>query len=228
MRDLSDALVPAGDEALALDQHLGYLDTMAALAARTSGWVDDVGLVPLANRWTWFGEASLECERARGWPDAVPPIAADGWARFAERAPRDVRALIGDLRADPDAIVTAVASTPMSFVHGDWKLGNVGTATDGRTVLIDWTYPGSAPVCHELGWYLAINRARLPHAKEDAIDALRAALERHGVDTAPWWDRQLSVCLLGTLVQFGWEKALGTDEELGWWCDRAREATRYL
>jgi hypothetical protein len=228
MRDLSGELVPAGDEPLALDEHLAYLETMATLAARTSGWVDDVGLVPLANRWTWFSEASLGCEEQRGWPDPVPPIAADGWARFAERAPQDVRALISDLRGDPDALVTALRGTPMSFVHGDWKLGNVGTATDGRTVLIDWTYPGAAPVCHELGWYLAINRARLPHSKEDTIDALRAALEHHGADPAPWWDRQLSVCLLGTLVQFGWEKALGTDDELGWWCDRAREGARLL
>jgi hypothetical protein len=30
------------------------------------------------------------------------------------------------------------------------------------------------------------------------------------------------------LVQFGWEKALGDDDELGWWCDRAREGVRRL
>jgi len=29
-------------------------------------------------------------------------------------------------------------------------------------------------------------------------------------------------------VIFGWEKALGNDDELGWWCDRAREGARRL
>ena len=70
--------------------------------------------------------------------------------------------------------------------------------------------------------------ARLPHAKEDAIDALRSALEAKGITTNGWWERQLSLCLLGTLLMFGWEKALGGDDELGWWCDRAREGARHL
>jgi hypothetical protein len=29
-------------------------------------------------------------------------------------------------------------------------------------------------------------------------------------------------------VQFGWEKALGDDEELAWWVDAAREGARLL
>jgi hypothetical protein len=78
--------------------------------------------------------------------------------------------------------------------------------------------------------YLALNCGRLPrgHTKETTIADFRVALERHGVDTAGWWDRQLGLCLLGTLVQFGWEKALGADRELGWWCDAARNGARWL
>jgi hypothetical protein len=68
----------------------------------------------------------------------------------------------------------------------------------------------------------------LPHSKEDAIAALRASLERNGIATDAWWERQLAVCLLGALVEFGWEKALGGDDELGWWCDRAREGAAEL
>ena len=64
--------------------------------------------------------------------------------------------------------------------------------------------------------------------KEATISALREALERHGVDTAPWWEWQLRLSLLGTLVQFGWEKALGDEAELGWWCDRATEGAALL
>ena len=118
--------------------------------------------------------------------------------------------------------------TPQTFLHGDWKMGNLGARGD-QTVLLDWTYPGVGPVGHDLGWYLALNRARLPEPKDAAIDAFRAVARaprrRH--------DRMVgapssALCLLGTLVQFGWEKALGDDEELGWWCERAREGARWL
>jgi hypothetical protein len=32
----------------------------------------------------------------------------------------------------------------------------------------------------------------------------------------------MALGLLAGLVIFGWEKALGGDEELAWWCERAR------
>ena len=228
MRDLSDAMVPPGDDVLPLDQHLAYLDDMAALSARTLGWRDDVGLVPLGNRWTWFNHASLEVEAARGWPDPVPKIAFDGWTRFAERVPSDVAAVIDGLRRDPSPLVARIEDTPLSFVHGDWKLGNVGTAADGRTVLIDWTYPGESPCTYELAWYLAINRARMPQSKEDAIARFRSSLVGAGVDPDGWFERQLALSLLAGLLVFGWEKALGPDDELAWWCDRAREGAARL
>jgi hypothetical protein len=228
MRDLTDALVPPGDDVLPLDRHLAYIDDMARLSARTIGWRDHVGLVPLANRWTWFNHASLEVESARGWPDPVPRIAFDGWTRFEERAPSDVVGLIDSLRHDPSPLVAEAQGTPQSFVHGDWKLGNVGTAADGRTVLIDWTYPGEAPCTYELAWYLALNRARMPQSKEDAVDRFRSSLTGEGIDTDGWFDRQLALSLLAALVVFGWEKALGPDDELAWWCERAREGAARL
>ena len=169
----------------------------------------------------------MAAEEALGWPDAVPRIAADGWAGFADRAPGDVVELVTALRTDRDPLVRAVRRTPSTFLHGDWKLGNLGVSGD-RTVLLDWTYPGVGPVAHDLAWYLALNRARLPESKEASIEALRCSLEDHGIATSPWWDPQVSLCLLGALVQFGWENALGDDDELAWWCDRARQARRWL
>jgi hypothetical protein len=65
-------------------------------------------------------------------------------------------------------------------------------------------------------------------SKEATAAAFRDALERHGIDTAPWWDLQLDLCLLGAVVQFGWEKALGDDAEFAWWCDAARAGARRL
>lgn len=228
MRDLTDVLIPAGDDPISLDTHRALIDGMAALAARMWGWRDTTGLLPFANRWLAFGDEDIAAEERAGWPNAVPRIAADGWVRFMDRAPADVAAVVRSLRASSNPLVDATAATPRTFLHGDWKLGNLGVDNAGRTVLIDWTYCGEGPVCHELGWYLAINAARLPMSKEDTISALRAALERHGVDTTGWWERQLGLCLLGTLVVFGWEKGLGDHVELGWWCDRAREGAALL
>ncbi|MEY2448049.1 MAG: hypothetical protein QOH79_1525 [Acidimicrobiaceae bacterium] len=228
MRDMSSAMVPPGDESLSLDQHVQFLDDLAALCARMWNWRDDVGLVPIDSRWVWFNHASLEVEQAAGWPEPVPRIAFDGWQRFEERVPSSVFDLIDALRRDTSPLVSAVRATPLTFIHGDWKLGNLGTGDDGRTVLIDWTYGGEAPCCYELGWYFAINRARMPQSKEDAIATFRASLERHGIDTAGWFDVQLALSLLGSLVIFGWEKGLGDDEELAWWCDRAVEGARHL
>lgn len=228
LRDVTDDLVPPGDAVLPLEHHRQLLDHLAELSAAFWESSSDLPeLLSLESRWSAFGPGWLAAEEAAGWPDPVPRIAARGWVRFAERAPADVVDIVDALRADLDPLVRAVRRTPLTFLHGDWKLGNLGVAR-GRTVLLDWTYPGVGPIGHDLAWYLALNRARLPESKEASMEVLRTALERRGISTAPWWEVQVGLCLLGALVQFGWEKALGDDAELGWWCERAREGARWL
>lgn len=230
LRDVSAELVAVGDDPLPPERHAAFLDHLAAMSARLWGWEDDLGLLAYDMRWRWFAPAVLETERDLGWREPVPRIALEGWDRFADRAPAGVVDVVRSLLDEPGPLCQALRTTPQTFVHGDWKLGNLGTAPDGRTVLLDWAYPGQGPVCHELAWYLALNRARLPvgETKESTAEAFRASLERCGIETAAWWDRQLGLCLLGAVVQFGWEKAYGDEDELGWWCDRAREGARLL
>lgn len=228
MRDVSAELLPGDGSLIPAAQHASFVDHVAGFCAATWGWRDTLGLLPYAGRWAWFGRAALDGERGLGWPERVPQIAADGWQRFAERAPADLGALVERLRDDVTPLAAALRQTPSCFLHGDVKASNAGRTADGRTLLIDWAYVGEGPACHELVWHLALDRVRLPVAKEDAAAMFRDALERHGVDTAGWWDRQLGLCLLGGLVQFGWEKALGDDEELAWWCEAARSGARWL
>lgn len=222
MRDVSAELVAPGDDPLPREQHDAFIDHLARMCAATWGWRDDIGLTPYPRRWMMAGTDFVESERRRSDPERVAQLLGPGWERFAARAP-DLAEAVTALRRDVMPLAAALGATPSCFVHGDWKASNLGTAADGRTVLVDWVYLGEGPACHELGWYLALNRQKLPTSKEQVIADFRAALERHGVDTAPWWERQLSLALLGTVVQFGWEKALGDDDELRWWCDRARE-----
>jgi aminoglycoside phosphotransferase (APT) family kinase protein len=114
-------------------------------------------------------------------------------------------------------------------VHSNFKLDNLGTDDAGRTVLLDWEQPGRGAPLSDLAWYLAINCRRLPQSKEASIAAYREELEGCGVDTGSWWERQLALCLLGAMVLFGWEKALGGyDEELAWWETRSVRAAALL
>jgi thiamine kinase-like enzyme len=172
----------------------------------------------------WLAEA----EAAAGSDHLVPRLVASGWPMLADVAPA-AAAIAGPLARDPGPLVLALASTPQTFVHSNWKLDNLGTDDEGRTILLDWEQPGRGPALSDLAWYLAINCRRLPESKEHSIATYRAALEATGIDTEPWWERQLQLSLLGALVQFGWEKALGGyDEELAWWETQAARAEPLL
>lgn len=232
MRDVGPTLLPDGDEEIPLEQHLRFIDHMAQLHVAFWGQRDTLGLLPLAERFVWFGPRLADRERERGGTGLVPArLVPEGWERFPRRAPR-VAGLVRDLLDDPTPLVTALAETPQTLIHGDWKAANLGSHADGRTVLLDWDLPGIAPACADIAWYVCLNRARLPQSREDTLLAHRDALERHGVDTRSWWRRQSVLCLLGTLLLFGWEKALGDGaeeaEELAWWEARALEAGREL
>jgi hypothetical protein len=227
MRDVGAWLMPEGHVEVPLDVHLGFLDHMAALHARFWDFTDTLGLVPLSARYHLCSDAMIDAERSLGFPSAVPAIAADGWRRLADVRHPAVEPLF-TLRRDPTPLVAALATTPQTLVHGDWKMGNLGRRPDGRTILLDWAFPGPGPPTIDLAWYVALNVDRLPQSKEDAIAAYRAALERHQISTTGWWDRQLDLAVLGQMILLGWEKALNEGPELEWWLARATEGLARL
>jgi hypothetical protein len=231
MRDVTAELLPAGSATIDRAHHAAFLDHLAGFSAATWGWHDDdraPAYLPYGARWAWFGPAALDGDRALGWPERVPQVAAEGWERFAPRVPADVLALVDGLRHDLGPLVRALRTTPSCFLHGDVKASNTGVAPDGRTVLIDWAYVGEGPVCHELVWHLALDVDKLPISRDATIEGFRDALERRDIDTDPWWTRQLELCLLGGLVLFGWEKSYGADDELAWWCEAGIRGARHL
>ena len=228
MRDVGEWLVPATDDPVPLPQHLRFLDHMAALHARFWETDLDIDIVSPRTRYLELSPHTAEREAALGSPHLVPRLVGEGWPLFARVAPAAAE-IVSPLSLDPTPLVAALADTPATLVHGNWKLVNLGSDPDGRTVLLDWETPGRGPALSDLAWYLAINCRRLTQSKEDSIDAYRAALERHGIATEPWWSRQLGLCLVGALVQFGWEKAFaGYDDELAWWERRVVEAAPLL
>ena len=219
MRDVGPWLVPEGDDPVPIEQELRFLDHMAALHAHFWGWQDTYDLQPPTHRYLYFSAVNLGVETARAEVEPVPRIATDGWARFAKESP--LAAEILALRAEPWPLVDALAAMPQTFLHGDWKMGNLGSHPDGRTILIDWATSGRGTPASELAWYLAHQRGPPARtARRRPSTAYAASLRGHGVATDGWWDASVDLALLGGLVQFGWEKVLGSREELAWWEDR--------
>jgi hypothetical protein len=64
----------------------------------------------------------------------------------------------------------------------------------------------------------------MPESKEVTIARFRDALDRHSLDCTSWFETQLDLCMIGMMATFGWEKALGDDEELQWWTNRVTDA----
>ena len=221
MEDVSPWLVPATDEPITVAQNEQLMDHLAQVHAAFWDTSLPIDVVTPTQRYLELSPSMAEAELARDSQDLVPQLVRRGWPLLAEVAPRAASVVV-PLAHDPGPLVTALAATPQTFVHGNWKLDNLGFDDDGRTVLLDWEIPGRAAAASDLAWYLAINCRRLPVTKEATTELYRAALERHGVDTEPWWDVQLRLSLVGALVQFGWEKALGGyDDELAWWEEQA-------
>ncbi|MFL6100282.1 MAG: phosphotransferase family protein [Actinomycetales bacterium] len=217
MRDVSRWLVPEGDTHVSPAVHRLFLDRLACLSHAFWGFRDTIGgLTPMSSRIRFFAPDNIAPELEVAEPPGPVAAADAGWAALAERAPAmwdTVRVILDD----PAILSEPMARTPVTFLHGDWKMGNLGSHSDGRTILLDWAYPGSGPACWDLAWYLALNSARMPESKEAAIASFRAGLSRRGIEVEPWFQRQLDLCLVGIMCTVGWEKALGDDAELRWW-----------
>ncbi len=227
MDDVSEWLVPPGDEVVAAATHDGFVRHMAQLHAEFWGWHDSVGLCPMVNRIRFFCPENIAPELRA---DAIPgPIAAAdaGWKHLAEIHP-ELSSFIAGIHEDPSGLVDALSESPLTFVTGDWKMGNLGRHADGRTVLVDQAYPGEAPGLYDLLWYVALNRMRLPVSKEATIDVYRAGLEAAGIDTGGWFERQLGLSIIAMMATFAWEKALGDADELAWWSDQVAQARAWL
>jgi Phosphotransferase enzyme family len=182
---------------------------MADLRCSLWGWEDTIGLTMMEQRIRFFAPGNIAAELLAA--DVPAPIAAAeaGWRSLPGRSPA-LSSLARLLHDQPGLITGPLTALPSTCLHGDWKMGNLGTHPDGRTILIDWAYPGSGPACWDLCWYLALNRARLPESKEAAIGRFRAAIEAYRIATASWWDAQLDLCLIAIMATFYWGKHSAT------------------
>lgn len=241
--DLSHTLIPPGDVPVTAAQEAALLEGFAALHAAfwqrppAAGW-----LFTLQQR---YAAITPEVSRREaGGADPIPPLIAQGWdLLFQHQSGAEIR-LLQRLLADPGPLARALARYPHTLLHGDSKMGNLGVTPDGdqRAVLLDWAAVGTGPPAVELGWYLAVNSAKLSGSKETSIATYQAALARRlGPDARDgWWKPQLELALLGGFLQLGWAKALGalgSDDpavrrreaaEVDWWLAHVAAAAPLL
>ena len=135
MRDIGPFLVPPGDAMVPAGQHAGFIEHMAALHSAFWGWDDQIGLTTMAQRIRLFAPDTIAAELT------AAAAAAAGWAALPGRSPRlwQLARLVHDR---PEVITGPLSRTPRTFLPGDWKMGNLGSHPDGRTILLDWAFPG--------------------------------------------------------------------------------------
>src|SRR5438445_470268 len=150
MRDASADFIPV-DAVVDRETHRAFLDAMAAMHARF--WADppETTYMPLSVNYEFLSPRQASLERdARGDRSDVLRAVAPGWAQVAVASPRAWSAVVR-LLDDWEPLVAALGRGPVTLVHGDWKMGNLGRAVDGRVVLVDWDRPMVAPPTVDLG-----------------------------------------------------------------------------
>lgn len=218
MRDATEEFLPEGDAAIPEETQRVLLRDMAGMHAAFWGFEHREGLSLPEQFYGIFSTSNVAKEAAARPLQGVPSYVAPGWQRLRELHPALTDQVLA-LADDPGPLVRALAETPQTLVHHDWKGGNLGIRPDGRTVLVDWAFPGASGACADLAWYLGVNCDRLATTKKQAIDGYRDALERQGIRTQPWFSRQLELALLGCFLVLGWSKT-EDPRELAWWVER--------
>ncbi len=264
MIDVSDSLVPNGAAPIPTADLKRYLDHLAAIHAR---FMEDESLLHPSLGLSAVRDFILilapnivrrEIEAGRSHP--VLEWAVRGWEIFDEVAPPEAVRVVKKVQQDLRPLLRVLARAPRTLVHGDYKLGNLGTWTpppvaplpsggggDGvgalepRTIILDWQGAAFGSPLLDIGYFLAINSARLSVSKEEAIQMYRDSLASFGYPYQPHaWARDLEVGLLaGGAMRLTWQKALGTQSddtavrkreanELQWWSEQIVRGGRWL
>ncbi len=243
MHDVGPALVPPGDDPISADQLNRSLQALARLHSTFYSFparlMAGLGLCTPSNWLTLLAPATAAREATTTPRDPITPHILPGWNAFARLVP-DAWAVVEPLLTDPMPLVRGLRECPDTLVHGDAKAGNLGF-TDEQVILLDWSLTLRAPGALDLGWYLAVNSARLPVTRDAAIETYRAARLEAGrlPSSGEQWERELALSLLAGTLRLGWAKALGASSvdpatrareqaELDYWSSAALAGQRWL
>ncbi len=225
--DLSDYLLPDVDEPITEQGEDALLAALARLHARY--WNSDA----LALSWLVQPSMLIAALGPRAATDVEAPLPEEwramlqaGWHAALEHLPRACAEL---LTLPPDLLARACESLPRTLLHGDAKIANFALLPGDRVAAFDWAWMGAGPPTLDLGWYLAVNSARLARPKEAVIARYREFLEADlGTPlSGDTWTRLVHVGVLCGASMLLWEKARQLEQgptpkasaEWRWWVD---------
>jgi hypothetical protein len=154
---------------------------------------------------------------------------SEGWQLFAERVDADVADTIFTLHRQPNKLGDRLRSFPITLLHGDPKLENLGIADD-RLVAIDWgELTGFGPREVDVAWYAHKGCVRIGCTPDEVFSDYEAT------STEPLNPEALDLACVGALAQMGFRLAVGAfasgpeappvaRAQLNWWTARVRTA----
>ncbi len=224
MRDVSDDVLLEG-QVLSRAENRRVLEAMDLMYREF--WGETVPGCPLYDHLKVF---TPKMSATVGHLDTpVPALMIRGWEMFGDVAPADVTAAMYAILDDPLPLATELEKRPMTLIHGDLRLHNMGMNAE-RVILLDWEVVGNAPTSVEFAWYLIISATRIAATREEIIADFREVSGDH------FDARALELGMTSALMCLGWNKAIDVVEnpdlaireqeraDLAWWIARVRTA----
>ena len=229
MRDVGPQLVPVGDEPVTEAAHLGFLDGIAALSPghvgldrrpRAAPAPLPLGVLRRRRRSTVRPRSASPRPSPASPPRAGTasprgrrPTCATRSAPSGSTRPRCPRRSSTRRRRSSTATGSSATSAPGPT---DGWCCSTGPTRAGAPWPTSWpgTWRSTRP-----GFPPGTRRSRPSPTSGPPSSATASTPTAGGTASS-------SCACSARLVQFGWEKAYGDDDELGWWVDRAREGLR--
>ncbi len=238
MEDVSDLLVPSGDAKVSAEDIKGHMEHLAELHAKFMK--DESFKDPkfgLCSALDWIMMLSPDVGRneiAAGTENDISGMLSSAWENFYKVFPPDAVQIIKGLQSDIEPLLNELKEAPHTFLHGDYKYANIGStdSSSPKTIMLDWGMALYASPLLELGWFLAINSAKLSISKEEVIQSYRDSFAKFGFSYADSvWDRLLTLGLVSNMLRLGWAKSLGANAEdpevkdremaeVNWWAEQ--------
>jgi hypothetical protein len=137
----------------------------------------------------------------------IPQAILEGWPLLLALLERDVADVLGQLMADPQSLYVSFSHFPCTLVHGDWKLGNLGSLGTQvpQIAVLDWQLATFGPMTIDLAWYLVSVEALVPISYESSIEHYRRNLAQRlgGRFDERWWQPMLELGMVGHILRLG-------------------------
>jgi Phosphotransferase enzyme family len=225
MRDVSDALFPAGGK---LRPGTARTIMQALAAVHRACFGESMPYLSTVEDHMTFNSPRISALEGQGI-DALPKVVEAGDDRLDRFLPTDLAATVRRLSDDPSGLADRLRRFGTTLLHGDPKLDNLGLR-DGKPIIIDWGLATAGPPAVDMAWMLS----RFVDDIDAPPDAMMAWFRELWGDLFD--EEELALGLVGEFVNAVWFMALfaaehpdpdvraSSERELETWVPRVRHA----